>query len=93
MDSTIEKERFIAVSENLSYQEIMSLIAANLGVNAPSKQLKIWQLKGLRILDVIAHFIFRKGRRITKNGIVSLKERNYYSPNSKNYCFFMRTFY
>ncbi|MDB4292097.1 NAD-dependent epimerase/dehydratase family protein [Maribacter sp.] len=78
MDSEIEKERFIAVSENRSYKEIMMLFTRNLGVKPPSKQLQIWQLQVLRVLDVFWYFISRKERRITKNGIASLKQRNYY---------------
>ncbi len=78
MDSTIEKERFILVSENLSYKEMMSLFAKSLGVREPSKQLEIWQLQILRFLDMFSHIFSGKGRRITKNGIESLKQRTYY---------------
>lgn len=78
MNSNIEKERFIAVSENRSYKEIMLLFTKNLGINAPTKQLQIWQLQLLRLMEVFRNLITGKGRRITKNGIESLKHRNYY---------------
>ena len=79
MDSSVEKERFIAVSENRSYKEIMTLFSKELGVKQPTKKLKIWQLKILRLLDVVWYVLARKERRITKNGIESLKKRNYFS--------------
>ncbi len=81
MDSSIVKERFIAVSENRTFKEIMTLFATALGTVAPIKELKIWQLKLLRILDILWYLISRKGRRITKNGIESVKRRNFF--NSK----------
>ena len=78
MDSNREKERFIAVSENRSYKEILLLFSKYLDVKAPTKQLKIWQLQLLRLLDIFWNLVTGKGRRITKNGIESLKQRKYY---------------
>jgi len=79
--STIEKERFIAVSENKSFKEIMSDFATALGAKAPSKELKIWQLQVLRFLDAFWYLLSRKKRRITKNGIESVKHRNYFNAD------------
>ena len=78
MNSNIEKERFIAVSENCSYKEILVLFTKNLSVKAPTKELQLWQLRLLRLLDIVWNLISRNGRRITKNGINALKQRNYY---------------
>ena len=78
MDSQVEKERFLAVSENCSYKEIMVLFTKYLGVKSPTKKLKIWQLQVLRLLDILWNSIMGKGRRITRNGIESLKRRKYY---------------
>lgn len=81
MDSSIEKERFIAVSENRSFKEIMTLFALQLGVAPPKKELKIWQLQLLRILDIVWYMLSRKERRITKNAIESVKQRNYFNSD------------
>ena len=79
MNSDVEKERFIAVSENKSFKEVMTLFATQLGVAPPTKELKIWQLRLLRFLDAFWYLLARKERRITKNGIESVKQRNYFN--------------
>jgi len=79
INSGITKERFIAVSENKSFKEVMSLFAAELDVVPPSKELQIWQLKLLRFLDAFWYLLSRKERRITKNSVESVKQRNYFS--------------
>lgn len=79
MESKVENEHFIAVSENCSYKELLIRFTKHLGVKPPTKQLQLWQLQLLRILDVFWNLLSGKGRRITKNGIESLKQRKYYS--------------
>ncbi|QCW98594.1 NAD-dependent epimerase/dehydratase family protein [Aggregatimonas sangjinii] len=79
MESKLEKERFIAVAENCSYKEILVHFTTYLGVKPPTKQLQLWQLQLLRLLDIFWNTVTGKGRRITRNGIASLKQRKYYS--------------
>ena len=78
MRSGIKNERYIAVSKNLKYQEILSLIAKNMGKPEPEKKLKYWQLEIGRYFDWIMNIFTNKGRQITKNSIQSLKHRDNY---------------
>ena len=66
MDSKIKNERFILISENLTYQKILMLITKNLGPKTPSIPLRAWQLEGLRIMDWLAHAVTGKTRKLTK---------------------------
>jgi dihydroflavonol-4-reductase len=43
MNSTIKNERFILISENKSFKEILESIANAFGKNPPSKKVKPWQ--------------------------------------------------
>ncbi len=78
MDSHIKNERFIAVSENLTFHEILALIAPRLGKPIPAKKLKFWQLEIGRIGDQLINLFTKRGRSITKNSIQSLKQREIY---------------
>ena len=79
MESDIKNERFIAVAENLSYQQILTKITTALGLKPPTKELKQWQLELGRWFDWLRNLIFNTGRRITKNSVKSLKNREIYS--------------
>lgn len=78
MDSSIQNERFIAVAENLSFQEILIQLTKALGKPQPKKKLRYWQLEIGRIGDVIWSALTGSARRITKNSIHSLKHRDEY---------------
>lgn len=45
MDSSIENEQFILVAENLSFQRIFELVAAELDKPIPKRALKPWMIK------------------------------------------------
>lgn len=79
MESTILNERFIVVGENLSFKEIMSKIAIELGKKPPYKLLKIWQLQIGRYFDFFASLVTGKKRKITKNAIYALKHPEVYN--------------
>lgn len=78
MDSQIENERFIAVAENLSFQEILNRLTGALDKPGPTKKLKYWQLEIGRIGDSIWSALTGNPRRITKNSIHSMKHRDLY---------------
>jgi len=78
MNSNIENERFIAVAENRSFQEILNRLTKELGKVAPTKKLKYWQLEIGRVGDSIWSLLTGKPRRITKNSIHSMKHRDNY---------------
>lgn len=78
MNSTIDKERFIAISENKTYKEILHAICENLKIASPTKELKLWQLQLLRRLDWIRSVLTSKQRKITGNTVKSLSENKVY---------------
>lgn len=79
MESKIGGERFLCVSENLSYREVLGLLAKNFGTKAPFKVLQFWKLEAFRLYDWIRHLVSNRSRRLTKNTIWSLRHREYYS--------------
>ena len=79
MNSTIDKERFIAISENKTYKEILHAICENLEIVSPTKELKLWQLQLLRRLDWIRSVLTSKQRKITGNTVKSLSENKVYN--------------
>ena len=78
MHSPIKNERYIAVSKNHTFYEILTLIAPKLGKPIPTKKLKFWQLELARISDLLRNLFTKKGRSITKKSIQSLKQREIY---------------
>lgn len=79
MNSNLINERYIAVAENLTFQEILSRMCPLLGQSPPSKKLKFWQLELGRVVDLFWNFITRSGRKITRAAIHSMKHRDDYS--------------
>tara|TARA_R110002051_G_scaffold207578_1_gene273342 strand:- start:1986 stop:2993 length:1008 start_codon:yes stop_codon:yes gene_type:complete len=78
MNSDVNKERFIVVSENLSYKTILTKISIGLEIKPPSKELKFWQLKLLWKLDWFRNIVLNKRRKITKKTVKSLREDKIY---------------
>lgn len=78
MHMDIGNQRFIAITENLSYKKVLSSISQHLGKKEPTRELKIWQLQIGRFFDYLRNQIDGKGRRITKKSIESLLHRDDY---------------
>lgn len=78
-DSSIHNQRYIAVAENLKFQEILSRMCPKLGQSIPSKGLKFWQLEMGRLVDILWNFFTGAGRRITRASIHSMQHRDDYS--------------
>ena len=78
MASSVQNERFIAVSDNLSYKEILSRIAENLGKKPPQRELSIILLKILRRFDWLLNILFGRKRSLSKAQIYALQHRCYY---------------
>jgi hypothetical protein len=74
MNSEIQNERFILVSENWSYQETFSQIAHIRNKKAPRIGLKKSWLKTAWLLEIIL-FLFGKRRFMTKALINSLCDK------------------
>ena len=71
MDSSIKSERFILVSENLSFKDFQYKVAKTLDVQAPKKEAKPWLLSIAWRLDWLKHKLFKKRRRLSKQAAKS----------------------
>jgi nucleoside-diphosphate-sugar epimerase len=82
LKSDIINERYILVSENISYQEFLNTIAEKLRVNPPRKEAKPWLLAIAWRLDWLSHKILGKRRVLVKQVVASLFNKAIYD-NSK----------
>jgi len=78
MNSDVDKERFIAISENLSYKDVLGFIALELNLKPPTQMLSFWQLEVLWRLDAMRSFLFKGERKISKKMVASLRENKVY---------------
>lgn len=69
MESEIRNERFILVNKNMTYKEVLSMIAREFNMSAPSKELQLWQLRLLLPLDWLRARVTKRSRRITRDNI------------------------
>lgn len=81
MQSDVERERFILVSENLSFHVLFQKIASSLNVKAPTKPLPFWLLEVLWRIDWLRSNWFGKRRKLTKNMVKGLYQLETYSNN------------
>jgi dihydroflavonol-4-reductase len=72
MKSTISGERFILVSEEITYKELFDSIADNLQVKKPKYLVKKWQVQVARILEFIFATLFFRNRILSQSTINSL---------------------
>ena len=79
MDSSIKNERYILVSENLSFKEFATKVANEFNVKLPYKEVSKIQLQLAWRLDWLNHFIRRKRRKLTKQLAKSITENHFYS--------------
>jgi nucleoside-diphosphate-sugar epimerase len=79
MESNINGERFILVSENLSYGELFHKIAPKLGVSPPTKKISFWMLELMWRLDGLRSSVLGKRRRLTKAMVKGLRHQDIYS--------------
>ncbi|NNK60792.1 MAG: NAD-dependent epimerase/dehydratase family protein [Flavobacteriaceae bacterium] len=82
MASDIQNERFILISDNLSFKSFVEKVAKHLQVNPPKKEAKHWQLQLAWRMDWLRHLLLRKRRRLTRNTVKSISTKQYYN-NSK----------
>ncbi|SHG50641.1 NAD-dependent epimerase/dehydratase family protein [Flagellimonas flava] len=79
MESDIDRERFILVSENLSYGEVLKRIAKKLKVQEPIKQAPFWALELFWRWDGFRSKVLGKRRRLTKNMVKGFRQQETYS--------------
>lgn len=79
MKSDIHSERFLAISENISFKELFNEIAKNLNLPAPNKEAKHWMAEIIWRFDALRCFMFRAQPFITKENAKSAYRKAYYS--------------
>ncbi|MEO1032195.1 MAG: NAD-dependent epimerase/dehydratase family protein [Bacteroidota bacterium] len=71
MTSDIKNERFILISENLSFKDFQYKVANALNVTPPKKEAKRWLLQIAWRLDWLKHKLFRTRRHLSKQSAKS----------------------
>ncbi|MEB8345921.1 SDR family NAD(P)-dependent oxidoreductase [Flavobacteriaceae bacterium KMM 6898] len=79
MNSDIKNERFIVISQNLTYRDILEKLTKAMKLEPPKKQIPIWALEILWRLDWFWCLITNARRNLTKASVYSLKNREFYS--------------
>ena len=81
MDSSITNEKFIAVAENLSYKDILGRLAKAFNKPGPRIAIKFWQLEVFWRIDKLVNMLTKRGRKLTKISVISLRNRQLFSNN------------
>lgn len=79
MDSGVKNERFIAVAENLSFKEVLTMVAASVGKEAPRKEVPAWAFKWLWRLDWLKSKITGRKRKLSRLMAATATAKNLYS--------------
>jgi dihydroflavonol-4-reductase len=85
MDKDISNERFVLVSENLSYKELLTALAINFGNPPPGKAFNRSVFIWLCRLDAFTSWLLGRKRRILKSMIDSLFSKSVYSSDKIKY--------
>ncbi len=73
MNSDCKSERFIIVAENISFKDIIYLIASKINARKPKIEAKSWMLNIAWKLDWFSSLVFRTKRKITKQSSISIQ--------------------
>lgn len=79
MEAPIENEQYILVSENMSFKEVLTMVAESFGKPHPQKSLKPWMVYSGWLYQAIASFLFGAKKQISKRDYKSLFEHSRYS--------------
>lgn len=79
MQSNIKNERYILITENLSFETFIKEVATALKVKAPKKEAKLWQLNLFWKLDWLRHKLTGKRRLMSKHNAKSAVTKDFYS--------------
>ncbi len=79
MDSSIENEQFILVSENLSFKSVLALVAESIHEKSPKNPLKPWMVVIGWIYQSFANMLWGAEKQLSKNDYKSLFQHSYYS--------------
>jgi nucleoside-diphosphate-sugar epimerase len=81
MESNIKNERFILVSENKSFQEVLFAIADAFNKKRPSKLVKSWQAGFFWRWEWLVSKLTARKVRMSKHSAKSLDSKTYYSSD------------
>ena len=81
MEDPIKNERFILVSENKSYQELLFSIADAFQKKRPAKKLKEWQINFFWRWEWLISKMTSRKVRLSRLGAKTLNSQTYYSSN------------
>lgn len=79
MESEIKNERFILISENKTFQEVLTSIADGFGKKRPSKLIKPWATEIFWRLDWLISKLTARRPRMSKHSAKSLHNQSVYS--------------
>ena len=79
MHSDCNGERFIVISENYTYKNILSAIAKKIGAKTPTIKAKPWLLNLAWRFDWFSSKLFRTKRKLSKHSILSLQSTELFS--------------
>ena len=79
MDSAIENEQFILVSENRSFKDILEVVANSLHKKPPVKRLKPWMIYIAWIYQSISSNLWGAKKILSRTDATSLYEETFYS--------------
>lgn len=79
MNSPVENDQFIVVSENLSFKAIFEKVATVLDKQPPTKKLRSWMVYTGWIFQGIRGLITGNEKNLTLNSAKSFTEKSYYS--------------
>lgn len=79
MKSDLVRERYIVISENLSFKKVIFEIAENFKVQKPKIEAKPWLLTIAWQLDWLVSILFRTKRKLSKYSAQSLHSSDYIS--------------
>ena len=79
MNSPIENDQFIIVSENVSFKTIFEKVAKVLGKTPPSKKLRSWMIYTGWLFQGIRGLFTGNEKNLTLNTAKSFAEKSYYS--------------
>ncbi|MGS2738845.1 NAD-dependent epimerase/dehydratase family protein [Sinomicrobium sp. M5D2P17] len=66
MNSEVKNERFVVVAENLSFKEVLTMVAASVGKEAPRKEVPAWAFKWLWRLDWLKSKLTGRKRKLSR---------------------------
>ncbi len=81
MESDISGERFVLVSENISYKDLFTQLSEFMGKKPPKKELAKWKLVFLSKLEGIASRLFGMKRNLPRSTVNSLYTASNYNAS------------